>query len=406
MNEARNTKINVPRDPQSANSYAERGNRLIGEINAYTPGMSRAEAAAKLNIDPSSIGKMSSNENPIGPPPLAIKAVKELCDLLHEYPSPSGIELREAIGNFLDVEPDQVVLGTGASALFHSLMVAFTAPGNEVISLSPSFPLYAATARVHDCVPVHVELAGPDFLFDRSLMENAINPRTRLIFLTRPNNPTANLISIKEVMEVSHAAKAVGALLIVDEAYLEYVDNYEDETATQLVRGKEPSDNVIITRTFGKAFGLGNLRIGYAIGTSAAAAQLRNANDKWSTGDINRAAAIAALRDTNHLRLTRMLAHAGREMLARELSAMGFYVVPNSQSINIMVDVSHLSRAGLSAQNAGWSAKEFADEVFRRGHIMIRGDFSKTHVRISIAQPDINERLIRTVRTMVEDQLQ
>jgi histidinol-phosphate aminotransferase len=397
--------MNLANEQHRAKSYAERGDRLRS-LNAYTPGMSRAEAAAELNIDPSSIGKMSSNENPIGPPPRAIEAVKELCAVLHEYPSPSGIELREAIGNFLVVDPDQVVLGTGASALFHSIMVAFTEPANEVISLNPSFPLYAATAVVHDCVPVQVDLVEPEFLFDLAAMEQAVNSRTRLIFLTRPNNPTANLLSLDEVIHVANLAKPVGALVIADEAYLEYVDNYQDETAAQLIQGREPHcDNVMITRTFGKAFGLGNLRIGYAVGTKQSAAQLRQANDKWSTGDVNRAAALGALQDTNHLQQTRMLAKTGRETLARELNAMGFYVVPNSQSINIMVDVSRLSR-GPSVQNAGWSAKEFADEVFRRGQIMIRGDFSKTHVRISVAQPDINMRLIHTVQTMVEDQLE
>jgi histidinol-phosphate aminotransferase len=397
--------MNLIKEQQAAKSYGERGARLITEI-AYTPGMSRAEAAAKFNIDPRSIGKMSSNENPIGPPPLAMRAVMDLCGVLHEYPSPSGVELRQAIGVFLDVEPDQVVLGTGASALFHSLMVAFTDAGSEVISLNPSFPLYAATAVVHDCVPVQVHLMEPEFLFDLEAMKQAVNSRTRLIFLTRPNNPTANLLSLHEVMEVAQVAKAVGALVIADEAYLEYVDDYRDETAVQLIRGGEPRcDNVMITRTFGKAFGLGNLRIGYAVGTKQSATQLRLANDKWSTGDVNRAAALAALQDAKHLSQTRAIAKTGREMLARELSAMGFYVVPNSQSINIMVDVSRISRAGLSAQNAGWSAKEFADEVFRRGHIMIRGDFSETHVRISIAQPEINERLIHTVRTMIEDQV-
>ena len=388
-----------------AQSFTERGDRLIKELNPYTPGMSRAEAAAKLNVEPSTIGKMSSNENPIGPPPLAVAAVKELTDYFHEYPSPSGLELRQAIGSYLNVEPDQVVLGAGASALFHSLMVAFTEPDDEVISLRPSFPLYAETARIHECVPVHVDLVEPDFSFDLLAMREAINSRTRLIFLTRPNNPTANLVSIPEVVSVAEAAKAVGALVVVDEAYFEYVVNYQEETAAQLIRKDVCCKNVLITRTFGKAFGLGNLRIGYAVANALTAAQLRAANDKWSTGDANRAAALAALRDSEHLKRTRQVAKSGREMLTKELSALGFYVVPNSQSINVMVDVSRVRRAGASTQNAGWSAKEFADEVFRRGHIMIRGDFSTTHVRISVAQKEINERLIQTVRSMVEEQI-
>jgi histidinol-phosphate aminotransferase len=387
-------------------TYRDRGRRLAGRVKPYTPGISRAEAAAKVGIGVDQVGKMSSNENPIGPPPMAVAAITRFGDVLHEYPSPPAAELREAIGDYLSVDPDQVVLGTGSSALFHFIMVAFTEPGGEVVALDPSFPLYLETARVHGCEPVPVVLRPSEFRFEIERMAEAISPRTQVVFLTRPNNPTATLIPLDQVDEVRRLADEVGALVVADEAYLEYVDDYRDVTAVALIRGAEPrAPNLIVTRTFGKAFGLGNLRVGYAIGTRETAGQLRLANDKWSTGDVNRAAALAALRDTDHLEKTRQMAREGRRMLTDAFTEMGFDVVPNSQSVNIMVDVTRLRGPTVKKHNVGWMPPEFADAVFEKGHIMIRGDFSPTHVRISIARPELNARLVHTVQAIVAERL-
>lgn len=395
-----------PSDPEPASSYGERGRRLERRVKPYKPGISRLEAAARAGITMAEIGKMSSNENPLGPPPKVAEVIARFADVLHEYPSPSASELRAAIGTYLNVDPEQVVLGTGSSALFHFIMVTFSEPGGEVIALDPSFPLYLETARVHGCEPIPVALRPGDFEFEVERMAEAITPRTQIIFLTRPNNPTANLIPLEEVEEVARLADAAGALVIVDEAYLEYADDYQEMTAAKFIRGRQPrAPNLMVTRTFGKAFGLGNLRVGYAIGTHETANQLRLANDKWSTGDVNRAAALTALADKEHLEETRRVAREGREMLAEAFRGMGFDVVPASQSVNILVDVTRLRGPQAKRRNIGWSPQEFADAVFDKGHIMIRGDFLPTHVRVSIARPEVNERLVRTVRTIVAERL-
>lgn len=387
-------------------TYRDRGRRLDQAVKPHKPGLSRQEVADAAGVPVERVGKMSSNENPLGPPPKAIEAMTRLTASAHEYPSPTAAELRAAIGQYLDVDPGQVVLGTGSSALFHFIMIAFARRGGRAVTLDPTFPLYAETAQVHGLHPVSVTLDPPSFVFDLRRMEKAISADTQVVFLTRPNNPTATLIPLAEVERVCALAEDVGALVISDEAYIEYADDFETATAAAFIRGPQPRcPNLIVTRTFGKGFGLGNLRVGYAVGTQETARQLRLANDKWSTGDLNRAAALGALADTEHLAKTRALAKQGREMLARAFADLGFDVVPNSQSVNIMVDVTRLRGTKADRRNVGWTPVEFADAVFEAGRIMIRGDFSPTHVRISIGTPELNARLVETARKIVQERL-
>lgn len=387
-------------------TYRDRGRRLEEAVTPYKPGPSRAEIAAAAGLPVERVGKMSSNENPLGPPPKAIEAMLRLTQSAHEYPSPTAFELRAAIGVYLDVDAEQVVLGTGSSALFHFILVAFAERGGRALTLDPTFPLYAETARVHGLEAVAVTLEAPRFAFDPERMRSALAPNTQVVFLTRPNNPTATLIPLAQVEEVCRMAADVGALVISDEAYIEYADDFENATAAVFIRGAEPRwPNLMVTRTFGKGFGLGNLRLGYAVGTRETARQLRLANDKWSTGDLGRAAALGALADREHLARTRKVAREGREMLAGAFSELGFDVVPNSQSVNIMVDVTRPSGAAADRRNVGWTPAEFAAAVFRVGRIMIRGDFSATHVRVSVGPPELNDRLVETVRRIVRERL-
>ncbi len=147
----------------------------------------------------------------------------------------------------------------------------------------------------------------------------------------------------------------------------------------------------MLTRTFSKAFGLANLRLGYAVGTVETARCLRLANAKWATGQIAQEAGVAALADRAHLARTLATVREGRARLARGFADLGFRVAPDPQGNYIMVDV------GVH----GWSAVEFAEAVFEHGHVVIRGDFSPRHVRISVGRPEENRRLLRTAAALL-----
>lgn len=374
-----------------AETFLDRGQRLVAEVKPYMPGMTLGDAARRAGVRPARIAKLSSNENPLGPSPRAIATIRKLAPHAHYYPSPEAGELRAAIGRYLGVAPDQVVVGGGSSTLMHALVEAFTSPGGEVVSLDPSFTVYSEIAVIHGRRPATVPLREDDFLLDLDRLRAAMTARTQLIFLTRPNNPTSTLIPLEVFSAAAEAAREVGALIVSDEAYIEFAD-VRRPSAVELLRERDARwPNVMLTRTFSKAFGLANLRLGYAVGTAETARCLALANAKWATGQIAQAAGVAALADRRHLARTLATVAKGRALLAKGFADLGFSVAPSPQGNYVMVDVSvH-----------GWTAAEFADAVFARGHVVIRGDFSPKHVRVSIGRPEENRRLLAAVAALL-----
>jgi histidinol-phosphate aminotransferase len=187
-------------------------------------------------------------------------------------------------------------------------------------------------------------------------------------------------------------AAAVGALIVSDEAYMEFA-SVPDASAVKLIRGQTVRhDNVMVTRTFSKAFGLANLRLGYAVAPEASARCLGLANAKWPTGAVAQAAGIAALQDKKHLKRTLDVVAAGRRQLAAAFEAQGLPVVPKPEGNYVMVDVTP----------ADLSAEAFADRIFKQSGVVIRGDFSDRYVRVSIGTAAQNARLMTAVGAILK----
>jgi histidinol-phosphate aminotransferase len=372
-------------------AYLERGRRLFDEVDPYLPGLTREKAAALAKTTPERIAKLSSNENPLGPSPQAIAAVEAAKGMLHEYPSPTADGLRAALGDYLEVAPEQVVVGAGSSTLMHSIVDAFTSAGGEIISLDPGFTVYPEIATIHGRKPRQVALRKDDFLLDLNELARTITPSTQLIFLTRPNNPTSTLIPLEDFAEAARMGAEVGALVVSDEAYIEFSDIPGQSAVELLRRDPETYHNVLFTRTMSKAFGLANLRLGYAAASPEVAGCLALANAKWPTGAVAQAAGVAAVRDRDHLRKTlETVSHERRRMVAA-FEKMGLPVAPSPQGNYVMVDVSP----------SGLLADAFSEKVFDLGQVLIRGDFSERYVRISIGRDDENDRLFEAVAKLM-----
>lgn len=367
--------------------FLVRVRRLERELDPYTPGLTREAAAERAGVAPAAIAKLSSNENPLGPSPKAQEVVERMRDQLHEYPSSTAEDLRAAIGRFHGVAPEQVVVGAGSSTLMHAIVAAFTEPGGEVISLDPSFTVYREIASIHGRVPVTVPLRQQDYLLDLDRFAAALTAKTQLVFLTRPNNPTSTLIPLADFEKAARLATKKGALVVSDEAYIEFADR-SDASAVSLIRGTQRQPNVMVSRTFSKAFGLANLRLGYAIGTKETARGLALANAKWPTGAVAQKAGIAAMEDGAHLARSLKAVRDGRAALTAFFNGMGLPVAPDPQGNYVMVDAGPL----------GIGAAAFAERVFETGRVLIRGDFSPRHVRISIGTAEENARLMDAVR--------
>lgn len=374
-----------------AETYLDRAGRLAREVQPYVPGATLEEAAGRAKGAGPPIAKLSSNENPLGPSPRAVAAIRGRARHAHGYPSATAPELSAGIARYARVRPEQVVVGGGSSTLLHTIVAAFTTAGGEIVTVAPSFTLYAEVAAIHARAPVTVPLKEGDFALDLLRLRGALTPRTQLIVLARPNNPTSTLIPLAELEAVAEMAADVGALVVSDEAYMEFAEAPARETALTLIRAAAPRwSNVMVTRTFSKAFGLADLRLGYAIGTPEAARYLNMANVKWPTGALAQAAALAALKDRDHLAKTVALVAAERAWLADQFARLGYGVAPRPQGNYIMVDVGA----------RGWTAPDFAAAVFAAARVVIRGDFSERHVRISVGRSGQNRRLLAAVRDL------
>jgi histidinol-phosphate aminotransferase len=252
--------------------------------------------------------------------------------------------------------------------------------------MDPSFTVYSEIAVAEGRKSVFIPLNYP---FDLALDDilSVLTDKTRLIFLTRPNNPTSRLIPLALLGSVLKMVK--NAIIVADEAYIEFADNYRKQTAANLIN---QTGNLIVTRTFSKAYGIPNLRIGYALGPADAIDYLFKIKPKWNVGEVAQQAAIGALKDQEHFRNVLEVVSEGREFLCKQLdSHPKLQVVPDPQGNFIMVNVS----------DTGYSSEAFADLLGTKG-ILIRGDFHPHYVRISIGTHFENLALIEAIKEVLD----
>jgi histidinol-phosphate aminotransferase len=366
-------------------TFAKLVNPNLRDPEVYVPGLTRVEAARRYRIPPEEIIKMSSNENPLGPPPLAVKAVETMMGELHRYPDSKAHTLREAIAMREGVSWENVLCGAGSSEIMSFIIRAFSGPGDEVISMHPSFSVYSELAKADGRTPVLVRLSHP---FELGLKDVArvLTDRTRVLFMTRPNNPTSRLIPLDLLEQIAELAKS--AVVVSEEAYIEFAEDYRKQTAVDAVLRHK---NMIVTRTFSKAYGLSSLRIGYALAPRDAIEYLLRVKPKWNVGGVAQEAAIGALADTAHFQKSLDVVREGRQFLADAFSAMeGMEVLPAPQGNFIMVKVS----------DTGLDAEAFTAALGKQG-ILIRGDFLKEYVRISVGTMPENEKLVAAAKRIL-----
>lgn len=289
----------------------------ILDIAPYVPGRSTADGGVRLI-------KLSSNETPLGTSPLAIEAYRDLAGELHRYPDGSCGELREALGARHGLDPARIVCGNGSDDLIMLLASAYAGPGDEVLLTSHAFAIYKIAAQTNGATPIEVAEAGLTADVDALLAR--VGPDTRLCYLANPNNPTGTYISSAEVARL-RAGLPEQALLVLDSAYAEYLrrDDYSD--GRELVDGH---DNVVMTRTFSKIFGLSALRLGWMYAPSAVVEVIDRIRGPFNVNAPAQAAGVAALDDTDFVE--RAVAHNGRWLpwLESEISSLGLKVHPSS----------------------------------------------------------------------------
>ena len=278
----------------------------IRSMAGYTPGeQPRADDIVKLN----------TNENPYPPSPRVLAAIEDVLhnDRLRKYPDPLGTHFRQAAGRVLGVDPESILIGNGSDDILTIITRAFVPEGGLVVSPMPSYLLYKTLAEIQGA-----RFEGVPFVKDWTLPRPWPKPKAHLTFVPNPNSPSGTLVTVKALEQL--AAELQGPL-VIDEAYVDFA------AAHAMALAKLP--NVVVTRSFSKSYSLAGLRFGFAAATPALVGELIKVKDSYNCDALSLAGAAAALEDQEYFRVTRAKIVATRQRLERELTKIGFTVVPS-----------------------------------------------------------------------------
>ncbi len=311
-------------------SVWELANPQLRGLAVYEPGKPIEETARELGVDPTTIIKLASNENPLGPSPKALQAMRSALDNVHLYPDGSGFYLCRALAARLRVKPEAIILGNGSNEVIEFLGHAFLKPGDDVITCQYAFIVYKLLATAFGVRTI--EIPSPDYQQNLDATVDAITAKTRMIFIPNPNNPTGTLISQRAID--SFMSRVPDTVIVVfDEAYFEFLDDPPDT-----VRFVRDGRNVAVLRTFSKIHGLAGARIGYAIAPPEMSEVLHKTRQPFNVNSIANAGAIAALDDEPHLTETKRVIDQGRAYLQEQLTEMQVPFVPAVANF-VMVNV-------------------------------------------------------------------
>ena len=289
----------------------------ILDIAPYTPGKSPvAEPGRK-------VFKLSANETPFGPSPKAIAAYGEVAAHLADYPEGTSRVLREAIGRAFGLDPDRIICGAGSDEILNLLAHAYLSPGDEAISTTHAFLVYPIATKASSAV--NVVAPETNFTADVDAILKLVSPRTKLVWLANPNNPTGTYLPFDEVKRL-RAGLPPHVLLVLDAAYSDYVSRNDYEIGIELVATTE---NTVMTHTFSKIHGLAALRVGWMFGPAHIVDAINRIRGPFNVSAPAMLAAVAAIEDTEHQRMSKTHTEKWRNWLTEEITKLGLTVTPS-----------------------------------------------------------------------------
>lgn len=351
----------------------------VQKLSPYVPGKPVDELARELDIDPARIIKLASNENPMGASPKALQAIKDALAELTRYPDGNGFELKQRLSQACGVQPEQVTLGNGSNDILEIVARAYLAPGLNAVFSEHAFAIYpivtqavGATARV---------ARAKEWGHDLPAMLAAIDSNTRVVFIANPNNPTGTWFGPGALADFL-AQVPDNVLVVLDEAYIEYAEGADLPDGLDFL---SDYPNLLVSRTFSKAYGLASLRVGYALSSPVVADVLNRVRQPFNVNSLALAAACAALDDVDYVAQSRQLNEAGMQQLEAGLGQMGLSWIP--------------SKANFIAVDLGREAASVYQGLLREGVIVrpIGGYGMPDHLRVSIGLPAENSRFLEAL---------
>nr|WP_088178049.1 histidinol-phosphate transaminase [Methylovorus sp. MM2] len=295
----------------------------VRSIAPYQPGKPISELAREMGLAPEQIVKLASNENPLGVGPKAQEAMHEALVDIARYPDGNSFALRDAVCQRFSVNPGQLVFGNGSNDILELAARAFLAPGDEAVYSQHAFAVYALVTQAVGAKGVVVP--AKDYGHDLDAIFSAVNAKTKIVFIANPNNPTGTWTA-KDTLLTFLRKLPKQVLVVLDEAYDEYLsDAHKSEAITWLAE----FDNLIISRTFSKAYGLAGLRIGFGMASADVAGIMNRVRQPFNVNSVAQAAAAASLFDDDFVERSRALNNAGMLQITRGLEALGLDYIPS-----------------------------------------------------------------------------
>jgi len=354
----------------------------IEDLVPYPPGKPIEELERELGISGSI--KLASNENPLGPSPKAVEAIKEKLHTINRYPDGSGFYLKAKLAEKFGLPQEQIILGNGSNELIELSVRTFLNPGEEAIQPFPTFLVYEKIVRAAGGTMVSVPLEG--FNLDLDRIREAIGQKTKLLFIANPNNPTGLALTRAELENFLQDLPR-DLLIILDEAYIEFVT---DENVGSGIELLDRHPHLLVIRTFSKLYGLAGLRIGYGFSSPEIIDYLNRVRQPFNANALAQAGALAALDDQDFVQETLNLVQAGLRQLARGLDELGLKYFPTQTNFFLI--------------KTPIPGKVIYERMLRRGVIVRAMDSFglPDHIRINVGLPQENDRFLNTLKEIVE----
>jgi len=373
--------MNRPSDIPSPVQHAP---EYVRAIAPYVGGKPIEEVARELDLDPSTIIKLASNENPRGASPKVQAAIAAAAAELTRYPDGNGFALKAALSKRLRVPPEQIVLGNGSNDVLELVTQAFLRPGDHAVYSQYAFIVYPLATQARGATGI--EVSAKDYGHDLDAMQQAITPQTRIVFIANPNNPTGTWLA-GDVVERFVAAVPRDVIIVIDEAYNEFLEPSEQSRSTTWI-SRYP--NLVVSHTFSKAHGLAALRVGYGVMDPAIADLVNRVRQPFNVNALAQAAALAALDDDQYVEDSRVLNRDGMRQVEDGLRTLGLRSLP--------------SRGNFVLFEAR-DANAVFQSLLRQGVIVrpVANHNLPTWLRVTIGTPPENERFLAALGKALED---
>ena len=361
--------------------------KIVDEMDSYVPGKSQGEIAEQFGLNKDEIIKLGSNENPWGPSPKAMEAIKAEIKSINRYPESQLHELVEEIAKYADVDENQVIIGgDGADEIIDVLAKTFIDEGDEFIVPLPSYMYYEYLLQQYGARPVYARWDLDKNELDADSIFDAITDKTKMIFLCSPNNPTGTLIEKDVLSDI--AGKNPDVLIVIDEAYFEYSEVTNKDMINEY-------DNIFIIRTMSKVLGLAGMRIGYGLACAQIIEYMHRIKPVFSLTRLSFVAALNTFRDTEYIRDSIEKGIQSRQYLYDELSKI--------DSLNVFPSKSNFMLIGI--KDTGFTASELALELMKKG-IIVRDCTSfkgldEYWIRISICTLEEDKKFIEIIKEVL-----